>query len=522
VPTWGAVLRAITLPEVGGDTIWVDAAAAYDGLSSELKERLEGLHVTHDYRSSLQKVGHDYPIVAHPVVRTHRETGRKTLWVNYTQRPYIIGVDLAESRQILSQILEAYKNPQYQVRFSWRPGSVAFWDNRAAVHYAVRNYGDFPRIGRDCRASMRSLARPRAHFDAFLACLVDGLESCMMDTHKPPCRAAPDGRRGGSVTSEPKELGSHSTTPADEPARRLSANDFAPEVLSLFDRYVHGALDRRGFLEQAARFTLAGVSATALLDALSPRFAEAQKVPEHDPRLHTEYVELPSPNGYGKLRAYRVRPKKPAGRLPAVLVIHENRGLNPHIEDVARRFALEGFVALAPDALFPLGGYPGDEDKARELFQKLDQTKTREDFVSAAEQLLHAPDINGKLGAVGFCYGGGITNLLATRLPQLSAAVPFYGSAPPLELVPQIKAALLVQLAENDPRITDAWPAYEAALKAAHIPYEAFIYKGAQHGFHNDTTPRFDEAAAKLAWDRTVALFKRTLSKGPHHQSTAH
>jgi carboxymethylenebutenolidase len=299
------------------------------------------------------------------------------------------------------------------------------------------------------------------------------------------------------------------------PPARLTAADFAPEVLRLFDRYVHGLIDRRGFLEQAGKFAAYG-SASALLEALSPRFAEAQQVPESDPRLHTEYLELPSPQGYGKLRGYAVRAKKAAGKLPAVLVVHENRGLNPHIEDVARRIALEGFFAFAPDALFPLGGYPGDEDKARALFQQLDQEKTREDFVAAAHYLEHAPHSNGKVGVVGFCYGGGIANFLATRVVTLGAAVPFYGSAPALEAVPKIKAALLVQRAENDERINAAWPAYDAALKAAHVHYEAFLYPGTQHGFHNDTTPRYDESAAKLAWQRTIALFKRTLGQAPH------
>jgi len=295
------------------------------------------------------------------------------------------------------------------------------------------------------------------------------------------------------------------------PTERLTARDFPPEVLQLFDGYVHGLLDRRGFLERAAQYVLAGSSASALLDALSPRFAAAQQVPTDDARLHTEYVEIASPAGYGKLRAYSARPQKAASKLPSVLVVHENRGLNSHIEDVARRIALEGFHALAPDALFPLGGYPGDEDKARALFGQLDQTKTREDFVEAAQFLQRAPHGNGKVGVVGFCYGGGIANLLAVRLPWLGAAVPFYGSAPPLELVPQIKAALLVQRAENDERVNAGWPAYEAALKAAHIPYEEFVYAGAQHGFHNDTTPRYDQAAAALAWQRTIALFKRAL-----------
>ena len=295
---------------------------------------------------------------------------------------------------------------------------------------------------------------------------------------------------------------------------RRTASDYDPELLRLFDRYVHGLLDRRGFLHAAAKFAVAGVTANALLDALSPRFAEAQKVAPTDPRLVAEYVEVASPQGYGKLRGYLVCPAKGPKKLPAVLVVHENRGLNPHIEDIARRVALERFVVFAPDALFPLGGYPGDEDKARELFQKLDQTKTREDFVAAASYLEKHAHGNGKVGVVGFCYGGGIANLLATRLPQLAAAVPFYGSAPPLEAVPQIKAALQLHFAENDERVNAAWPAYEAALGSAGVKYEAFTYAGTQHGFNNDTTPRYDEAAAKLAWQRAMALFEKTLRRG--------
>jgi carboxymethylenebutenolidase len=311
----------------------------------------------------------------------------------------------------------------------------------------------------------------------------------------------------------------------EDPTRR-SARDFDPELLRLFDRYVHGQLDRRGFLQAAAKFAVAGVTAAGLLDALNPRFAEAQQVGANDPRLTPEHVEVASPNGYGKLRGYLVRPAKGPKKLPAVLVVHENRGLNPHIEDIARRIALDRFVAFAPDALFPLGGYPGDEDKARELFGKLDQTKTREDFVAAASYLEQHPNGNGKVGVVGFCYGGGIANLLATRLPQLAAAVPFYGNAPPLEAVPQIKAALQIHLAEQDERINAAWPAYEAALKAAGVAYEAYIYPGTQHGFNNDTTPRYDEAAAKLAWRRTIGLFNRAMRRatpGKHeHDGRGH
>jgi carboxymethylenebutenolidase len=294
---------------------------------------------------------------------------------------------------------------------------------------------------------------------------------------------------------------------------RQTAADFHPEVLRLFDAYVHGGIDRRGFLERAALFAASGVTAAGLLEALNPRFAQAEQVPPKDPRIEGSFVELDAPKGYGKVRTYQVRPVKAAGKLPVVLVVHENRGLNPHIEDIARRLALEGFFAVAPDALFPLGGYPGDEDKARELFGKLDQQKTREDFVTTAQALKRDPRFNGKLGVVGFCYGGGIAHLLATRLPDLDAAVPFYGMPPAPDEAKQVKAALLVQLAEQDERINTAWPAYEAALTAAKVKFEVFKYPGTQHGFNNDTTPRYDEASAKLAWQRTVALFKRTLGK---------
>jgi len=292
---------------------------------------------------------------------------------------------------------------------------------------------------------------------------------------------------------------------------RMQASDFHPEVLRLFDRYVHGFIDRRAFIQAAGKYALAGATGATLLQALSPRFVEAQRVPAEDARLQHEYVEISSPNGYGKLRAYVARPSKPQGKLPVVLVVHENRGLNPHIEDIARRVALENFIAVAPDALSPLGGYPGDEDRARELFTKLDQAKTREDFVASAQYALKLPDGSGQLGVVGFCYGGGIANLLATRVPELRAAVPFYGIAPASEQVPAIKAELLLHFADVDERVNAAWPGYEAALKAANIKYEAYLYPGTQHGFNNDTTPRFDSAAADLAWKRTITLFNRVL-----------
>lgn len=293
---------------------------------------------------------------------------------------------------------------------------------------------------------------------------------------------------------------------------RLTAQDFHPEVLKLFDQYVHGGLSRRGFLDGASRYATAGATAAALLASLSPNFAAAQQVAPTDARIKTSRVEIPSPQGYGTVKAYLAQPANASGKLPTVLVIHENRGLNPHIEDITRRLAVDGFIALAPDALAPLGGYPGDEDKARELFPKLDQAKTREDFLVATSYLKALPAGNGKVGAVGFCYGGGIVNFLATRVPELAAGVPFYGAQPPADQVPRIKAQLLIQYASNDERINAGWPAYEAALKAAGVPYEAHVYPNTQHGFNNDTTPRYDEAAAKLAWQRTVAFFKRTLA----------
>jgi carboxymethylenebutenolidase len=290
-----------------------------------------------------------------------------------------------------------------------------------------------------------------------------------------------------------------------------TASDFDPEVLKLFDQYVHGAIDRRGFLDRAARFAVGGVTAAMLLDALNPRFAEAQQVPVDDKRLKTERVEYDSPQGHGKMKGYLVRQAKPKGKQRAVLVIHENRGLNPHIEDVTRRMALEGFIAFAPDALTPQGGYPGSEDKARELFGKLDQEKSKADFVAAVDYLKKLPDRTGKIGVTGFCWGGGMSNTLAARVPDLGAAVPFYGRQAAVEDVPKIKAPLLIHYAENDERINAGAAAYEEALKANKVKYTVHSYPGTQHGFNNDTTPRYDKAAAELAWKRTVDFFKKNL-----------
>jgi carboxymethylenebutenolidase len=289
------------------------------------------------------------------------------------------------------------------------------------------------------------------------------------------------------------------------------AEDFDQDLLILFDAYVHGDIDRRGFLEKAARFAAGGITATMLLGMLTPKFAEAQQVPKDDARLKLEYAEYESPKGYGKMRGYLARPAKAKGKLPAILVVHENRGLNPHIEDITRRLALENFMAFAPDALFPLGGYPGTEDEARALFPKLDQTKTREDFVTAVEWLMKRPDSTGKVGVVGFCYGGAMANILATRVPKLAASVPFYGTSPAPEEVSKIKAPLLIHFAENDQRVNTSFPPYEEALKANKVNYQAFTYPGTQHGFNNDTTPRYDPEAAKLAWTRTLEFFNKHL-----------
>jgi carboxymethylenebutenolidase len=293
---------------------------------------------------------------------------------------------------------------------------------------------------------------------------------------------------------------------------RPTAQDFQPEVLQLFDRYVHGDLSRRGFIEQASRYAGSSAAAVGLLAALSPQFAAATVVPAGDPRIVTRQQAFDSPQGNGQVSGLLAKPAQTTGKLPVVLVVHENRGLNPHIEDIARRLAVDGYLAYAPDALAVSGGYPGDEDKAREAFSKLDQAKARADFVAAARALLKLPEGNGKVGVVGFCYGGGMANYLATQVPELAAAVPFYGGQPPAADVARIKSPLLIHYAGKDERINAGWPAYEAALKAAGVRHEGHIYAGTEHGFNNDTTPRFDAPAAQLAWSRTLALFKAQLA----------
>ncbi len=293
--------------------------------------------------------------------------------------------------------------------------------------------------------------------------------------------------------------------------RRKKASDYDQGLLDLFDGYVHGDMDRREFLDRAKVFAVGGLSAAALLESLSPKYAEAQQIATDDSRLTTEYVEYDSPEGYGKVKAYMVRPADSSGKLPGVVVIHENRGLNPHIEDVARRTGLAGYLALAPDGLTSLGGYPGTDDEGRAMQQKLDRGKLAEDFVAAVKFLQSHPDCTGRVGCVGFCYGGSVSNMLAVRIPDLAAAVPFYGGQAATEDVPRIKAPLLLHYASHDERVNAGWPAYEAALKANGVSYTAHIYEGTNHGFHNDTTPRYDEAAAKLAWQRTLDFFNEHL-----------
>lgn len=292
---------------------------------------------------------------------------------------------------------------------------------------------------------------------------------------------------------------------------RKQASDFDPELLELFDQYVHGGVSRRQFFEGAKRFAVGGLTAAAILETLSPNYAHAQQVAKDDARIKTESITYSSSQGSGNMKALLAKPANASGKLPGVLVVHENRGLNPYIEDVARRLGVAGFVAVAPDALTPVGGYPGDDDKGRELQAKLDRNKIMEDFVAGANHLKTRPDCNGKFGVVGFCFGGGVSNTLAVRMPDLAAAVPFYGGQPPAEEVPKIKAALLIHYAGLDERVNAGWPAYETALKANKVRYTVHFYDGANHGFHNDTTPRYDKAAATLAWDRTIEFFNKTL-----------
>ncbi|SLN37218.1 Carboxymethylenebutenolidase [Aquimixticola soesokkakensis] len=303
-------------------------------------------------------------------------------------------------------------------------------------------------------------------------------------------------------------------TPTTPP--RLSAKDFPPELLQLYDFYAHGKITKRDFLEKAGRYALGGLTAIAVLNLMKPNYALAQQIDFTDPDIIAEYITYPSPNGHGEVRGYLVRPAvegvavvEPKG---GVVVVHENRGLNPYIEDVARRTAKAGFVALAPDGLSSLGGYPGNDDKGRELQSQVDPEKLMNDFFAAVEFLMASPMVNSKVGITGFCYGGGVANAAAVAYPELRAAVPFYGRQPDPQSAKDVKAALMLHYASLDTRITDGWPAYQEALDAAGIPYEAFIYEGVNHGFHNDSTPRYDPQAAELAWSRTIDLFNAQLA----------
>ena len=293
---------------------------------------------------------------------------------------------------------------------------------------------------------------------------------------------------------------------------RLTAKDFHPELLELYDFYAHGKITKREFLDRAGKFAVGGMTAMALLSAISPNYALAQQIAFTDPDIVAEYITYPSPNGHGDVRGYLVRPAAATGKVAAVVVVHENRGLNPYIEDVARRVAKAGYIALAPDGLTSVGGYPGNDEKGRELQAQVDPEKLMNDFFAAIEFLMGHQDTTGKVGITGFCYGGGVSNAAAVAYPELACAVPFYGRQAAAEDVPRIKAPILLHYAELDTRINEGWPAYEAALKAEGKTYEAHIYPGVNHGFHNDSTPRYDEAAATLAWDRTLAWFARYLA----------
>lgn len=292
---------------------------------------------------------------------------------------------------------------------------------------------------------------------------------------------------------------------------RLTAKDFPQQLLDYYDYYAHGKITKREFLELATKYAVGGLTALALFDLLKPDYALAEQVLFTDPDILPEYITYPSPNGHGEVRGYLVKPVKASGKVPAVVVVHENRGLNPYIEDVARRVAKAGYIALAPDGLSSVGGYPGNDDEGRELQQKVDPTKLMNDFFAAIEFLMHHKDATGKVGMTGFCYGGGVANAAAVAYPELAAAVPFYGRQPPAQDAEKVKAPLLLHFAELDTRINEGWPAWEAALKKAGKTYEAHIYPGVNHGFHNDSTPRYDKAAAELAWQRTLAWFEKYL-----------
>ena len=294
--------------------------------------------------------------------------------------------------------------------------------------------------------------------------------------------------------------------------KKINKQDIQQEVFDLYDDYAHNRLDRRGFMQKLSTYAVGGITVASLMSFLMPDYEGAIQIKADDPRLKSEYINYPSPKGGGTIKALLSMPADAKGKLGGIVVVHENRGLNPYIEDVARRAALAGFISIAPDALTPLGGYPGNDDQGRELQNKRDKNEMLEDFIGSYDYLKSDKYCNGKVGVVGFCFGGGIANMMAVRIPDLAAAVPFYGAQPPVEDVPQIKAPLLLHYAGLDTHMNDGWPAYEAALKANGKQYTAYIYPNVNHGFHNDTTPRYDKAAADLAWTRTIDFFNEKLN----------
>ncbi len=293
--------------------------------------------------------------------------------------------------------------------------------------------------------------------------------------------------------------------------KKLTKEEIHPEIFDLYDDYAHNKIDRRKFVEKLSLYAVGGLTLSTLMSSMLPDYETTRLIKEGDERLTSDYVHYESPNGGGKIKGLLSKPTGTTGKVPGVVVVHENRGLNPYIEDVGRRTAVDGFISLAPDALSPLGGYPGNDDDGRAMQRKRDRNKMLEDFIAAYDYLKNHPDCNGKIGVVGFCFGGWISNMMAVRIPTLSAAVPFYGGQPSAEDTAKIKSPLMLQYGGLDQRVNAGWPAYEEALKANGVEYQAFVYEGAKHGFHNNTTPRYDEKAAKLAWERTIGFFKKKL-----------
>jgi carboxymethylenebutenolidase len=293
--------------------------------------------------------------------------------------------------------------------------------------------------------------------------------------------------------------------------KKINKEDISQEVFDLYDDYAHNRMDRRRFMEKLSAYAVGGLTLPGLLGFIMPNYEEHIQVKADDPRIKSKFINYPSPKGGGKIKGLLSRPKKTKGKLPGIVVVHENRGLNPYIEDVGRRAAVAGFLSLAPDALSPLGGYPGNDDEGRTMQRQRDRNEMLEDFMAAFRYLREQPKCNGKVGVVGFCFGGWISNMMAVQLPELGAAVPFYGRQPEAEQVPQIQAPLLIHYGELDKRVNAGWPAFEEALKKHDKKYQAFIYPKANHGFHNDTTPRYEREAAELAWKRTIDFFREQL-----------